>query len=218
MLAVEQVERVLQTLQAHWLACTLVMIAACLMSTFKKPVRSSEHKARQATSQTTPRPDTSSLFTFLLGFAPALRPAETPAVSEPPEQPPFSPRRSKKKMRYHKTARHPKTKKAIVAPTVAVYALPRTRQPYDAFLVLDLEGTCELGTDFSYPNEIIVRDIISRPLPRSAHLPSRNFPCACCNGQTVRTTARRVSWSPSPNLGPLLNPPGAQSSLRSAPN
>lgn len=218
MLAVDQVERALQTLRAHWVACMLVMVVACLMSTFKKPVRSSEHKARQATSQTTPRQDTSSLFTFLLGFVPYLRPANPPPASDPLEQPPFPPRRRKKKMRYHKTARQPKTKKAFVAPAVAVRTLPRAMQPYDAFLVLDLEGTCELGTDFSYPNEIIVRDIILRTLPCSAHPLSRNFPCVSCNGQTVRMTARRVSWSPSPNLGPLSNPPGDQSSPRSAPN
>lgn len=30
------------------------------------------------------------------------------------------------------------------------------KQPYDAFLVLDVEGTCESGTDFNWPNEIIV--------------------------------------------------------------
>ncbi|KDR73447.1 hypothetical protein GALMADRAFT_610486 [Galerina marginata CBS 339.88] len=31
----------------------------------------------------------------------------------------------------------------------------KTKQPYEVFLVLDLEGTCKLGTDFNYPNEII---------------------------------------------------------------
>jgi hypothetical protein len=30
-------------------------------------------------------------------------------------------------------------------------------QPYDAFLVLDVEATCFQGTDFHWPNEIIVR-------------------------------------------------------------
>ncbi|KAI4524140.1 hypothetical protein K525DRAFT_253966 [Schizophyllum commune Loenen D] len=33
--------------------------------------------------------------------------------------------------------------------------LPTTRQNYDAFLVVDVEGTCMQGTTFSYPNEII---------------------------------------------------------------
>ena len=31
-----------------------------------------------------------------------------------------------------------------------------TCQPYDAFLVLDVEATCLQGTDFHWPNEIIV--------------------------------------------------------------
>ncbi|KAK7043661.1 hypothetical protein VNI00_008272 [Paramarasmius palmivorus] len=30
-----------------------------------------------------------------------------------------------------------------------------TKQPFDAFLVVDFEGTCDEGTDFNYPNEII---------------------------------------------------------------
>lgn len=30
-----------------------------------------------------------------------------------------------------------------------------TKQPYDAFLVLDVEATCHEGTDFNFPNEII---------------------------------------------------------------
>ena len=32
---------------------------------------------------------------------------------------------------------------------------PRIKQPYDAFLVLDVEGTCEDSKAFAYPNEII---------------------------------------------------------------
>lgn len=31
------------------------------------------------------------------------------------------------------------------------------KQPYDAFLVLDVEATCLQGTGFEWPNEIIVR-------------------------------------------------------------
>lgn len=33
------------------------------------------------------------------------------------------------------------------------------RQTYDAFLVLDVEATCMQGTDFHWPNEIIVRSL-----------------------------------------------------------
>jgi 3'-5' exoribonuclease 1 len=35
----------------------------------------------------------------------------------------------------------------------------RVQQPYDAFLILDVEATCFQGTDFNYPNEIIVRTV-----------------------------------------------------------
>ncbi|KAF5344056.1 hypothetical protein D9756_011522 [Leucocoprinus leucothites] len=34
----------------------------------------------------------------------------------------------------------------------------RAQQPYEAFLILDVEATCFQGTDFNYPNEIIDRD------------------------------------------------------------
>ena len=30
------------------------------------------------------------------------------------------------------------------------------RQPFDAYLVVDFEGTCQENSDFNYPNEIIV--------------------------------------------------------------
>ncbi|KAJ7940858.1 ribonuclease H-like domain-containing protein, partial [Mycena leptocephala] len=31
----------------------------------------------------------------------------------------------------------------------------KVKQPYDAFLLLDVEATCQRGADFNYPNEII---------------------------------------------------------------
>lgn len=31
------------------------------------------------------------------------------------------------------------------------------KQPFEVLLVLDIEGTCDLGTNYDYPNEIIVR-------------------------------------------------------------
>ena len=41
---------------------------------------------------------------------------------------------------------------------------PRVKQPYEVFLVLDIEGTCNQDTGFNYPNEIIVRanDILGK--------------------------------------------------------
>ncbi|EPQ58448.1 hypothetical protein GLOTRDRAFT_35639 [Gloeophyllum trabeum ATCC 11539] len=42
------------------------------------------------------------------------------------------------------------------APTVSVQPESvRIKQPYDAFLVLDVEATCVQGSDFQWPNEII---------------------------------------------------------------
>ncbi|KAF9533379.1 ribonuclease H-like domain-containing protein [Crepidotus variabilis] len=63
-------------------------------------------------------------------------------------------------MRYQNRSRRPRPKKQL--PISAVngvspsQVLPlRSKQYYDAFLVVDVEGTCKLGTDFNYPNEII---------------------------------------------------------------
>jgi hypothetical protein len=33
------------------------------------------------------------------------------------------------------------------------------KHDYRAFLVMDVEGTCELGTDYDWPNEIIVNHL-----------------------------------------------------------
>jgi hypothetical protein len=35
------------------------------------------------------------------------------------------------------------------------------RQPWEYILVLDVEATCVAGTDFNWPNEIIVRSLCS---------------------------------------------------------
>lgn len=46
--------------------------------------------------------------------------------------------------------------------TKEVTATPRPRphrQPYLSFLCFDVEATCEAGTNFDYPNEIIVRQL-----------------------------------------------------------
>lgn len=42
----------------------------------------------------------------------------------------------------------------VSTPAVAIDRVA-ARQPYDAFLVLDVEATCQPGTDFNYANEII---------------------------------------------------------------
>jgi hypothetical protein len=40
----------------------------------------------------------------------------------------------------------------------------RVKQPYDAFLVLDVEATCIAGTDMNWPNEIIVSAVLLLPV------------------------------------------------------
>lgn len=57
------------------------------------------------------------------------------------------------------------------------------KQPYDAFLVLDVEATCQEGTDFNYPNEIIVSSFV---LVTNTHAtPSCALLCgdATCTGE-----------------------------------
>lgn len=129
----------------HWLACTLVMIATCLARSFYKSAASSstDNKAEN-TSQTTTI-QRNSIYNIK---------RQTPVKDTNIVHP--SPSSSKKNMRYQRNARRGKTKKSL-APTEP-FCKQKTKQPYEAFLVLDLEGTCKLGTDFNYPNEIIVRD------------------------------------------------------------
>ncbi|TFK72521.1 hypothetical protein BDN72DRAFT_869441 [Pluteus cervinus] len=53
---------------------------------------------------------------------------------------------------------NPTYKKAVVPPTTAPAAppsTPKSLQPYEKFLVLDVEATCHRGTSFDFPNEII---------------------------------------------------------------
>ncbi|KIM48852.1 hypothetical protein M413DRAFT_61219 [Hebeloma cylindrosporum] len=58
-------------------------------------------------------------------------------------------------MRYHqRTPRRVKPKKKLL-PIAEPPRIPGVVQPFEAFLVLDVEGTCNQGTDFNYPNEII---------------------------------------------------------------
>lgn len=54
---------------------------------------------------------------------------------------------------FHATARRVKCN---YLPPNSTPAPLRVRQPYDVLLVLDVEATCLPGTDFNWPNEIIV--------------------------------------------------------------
>jgi hypothetical protein len=50
------------------------------------------------------------------------------------------------------------SKETTTATTIS-HNFPReTKQPFEAFLILDVEATCHRGTDFNFPNEIIVSE------------------------------------------------------------
>jgi len=95
-------------------------------------------------------------------------------------------------------AKRPKLQNAPPAPEVLVDL--RTKQPYEAFLVLDVEGTCQLGSDYNYPNEIIVRVNVTDRSSFSLRFDVLGVPCmfAAVDGQISRRqgtqaqTRRRV--------------------------
>jgi hypothetical protein len=62
-------------------------------------------------------------------------------------------------MRFQPPARL--AKKAIISSAASPPPPPRSKQPYDVFLVLDVEATCQQGSDFNFPNEIIVSEGIA---------------------------------------------------------
>jgi len=135
----------------HWVACMLVMIATCLTRSVYKRFRTQpkENEAESKTPSSQPTP----LFGLSPQFWYRLKPSE--AISVPPLVPQPS---DKTAMRYQRTPRRVKAKKKIT-PTAEPPRSPGIVQPFEAFLVLDIEGTCNQGTDFNYPNEIIVRVI-----------------------------------------------------------
>lgn len=84
-------------------------------------------------------------------------------------------------------------------------------QPYDAFLVLDVEATCLPGTDFHWPNEIIVRyrvEMCSHSL-----IKFRNGQFVSSSGQTEELTEWLVPYRKLQNFAALLNQLGAPSYL-----
>jgi hypothetical protein len=50
------------------------------------------------------------------------------------------------------------------------------RQPYDAFLVLDVEGTCTEGSSWDWPNEIIVSSLLVHSRDLTVQSPPRSGP------------------------------------------
>ena len=60
------------------------------------------------------------------------------------------------------------------------------KQPYDAFLVLDVEATCRQGTGFEWANEIIVRPSVPFRYSVSDPIATRSGQCASYAGKTGR--------------------------------
>lgn len=89
-----------------------------------------------------------------------------------------------------------------------------TCQPYDAFLVLDVEATCLQGTDFHWPNEIIVSYRIEMRSHRSVEY--RNGQFVFLSGRTGNPTEWLVPCRKSQNFAVLLNQHGAPSYPHSA--
>jgi hypothetical protein len=86
----------------------------------------------------------------------------------------------------------------------------RVPQPYDAFLVLDVEATCLPGTDFHWPNEIIVRYRVVGMFSRSS-IRSRNGQFVSSSGQTKGLMEWPVPCRKLQNFAALLNQLGAPS-------
>jgi hypothetical protein len=87
-------------------------------------------------------------------------------------------------------------------------------QPYDALLVLDVEATCLQGTDFHWPNEIIVSYRIVMRSHRSVEY--RNGQFVSLSGRTGDPMVWSVPCRKSQNFAALLNQRGAPSYPHSA--
>ncbi|KIY65042.1 hypothetical protein CYLTODRAFT_424693 [Cylindrobasidium torrendii FP15055 ss-10] len=89
---------------------------------------------------------------------------EAPAQPEVQSTPPVDPRPSSSS----------KTSPTNSADAAKDEDIPAAYQPFDAFLVVDFEGTCEQGSTFDYPNEIIEFPIVlARWEDKMASGPSR---------------------------------------------
>jgi hypothetical protein len=89
-----------------------------------------------------------------------------------------------------------------------------TCQPYDALLVLDVEATCLQGTDFHWPNEIIVSYRIEMRSHRSVEY--RNGQFVSLSGPTGDPMEWSAPCRKSQNFAVLLNQHGAPSYPHSA--
>lgn len=144
----------------YWLASITVLIATGSLLRrvlIHKPYPAFQPATNDPTTTYIPPTVVNALINFLPRLS--LRKESTQVIPEPSTS---DSTLSSSKMRFHRhrrrRSRGKKQQKTVeeIAETESIEPL-HPRQPYDAFLVLDIEGTCKLGTDFNYPNEIIVR-------------------------------------------------------------
>ncbi|KAF5386757.1 hypothetical protein D9615_001814 [Tricholomella constricta] len=146
----------LRVIAENWIICAALIAATCLLRWYYKgfllkhsrsnPNRPSEHLQTTPSHQALPRFSLGDIFARIRRRRPFLDSSldSFPSVSSPPVQP----------MRYTRQARF--AKKGLISLPVSSPSPPLTaKQPYEAFLVLDVEATCHQGTDFNFPNEII---------------------------------------------------------------
>ena len=134
-----------QTLMNNWeIMCAAIVLAWCLFRLHKGPnvtdtISGYEDRRGQLPSQN-PSESSPRAFAFHDMLAWIFCPRES---QDAPSSTPV--RRDKKK--------------SIAIPSAIVAPPQPVTQPYDVFLVLDVEATCQQGTDFNFPNEIIVRTV-----------------------------------------------------------
>lgn len=163
----------------------LTVLAYLLVRTYYKGLiqkRSIDVGQKSISSQTSPSQVVSRNFRLTDLFARIRnREHKTQSVLQTVSQTPSS---SIDDMRYPRHVRLAKKKKG--------QHLLKFKQPYDAFLVLDVEATCQLGTNFNFPNEIIVRDIHFHLLAMLKALRNQEFPI-CLMKWKDRTDAQNAS-------------------------
>jgi hypothetical protein len=206
-----------------WLA-VILLLGVCFFSrrlysywTYKQSTR----RCVRSPSDTSPVQTFSSYIRFR-DFIPTLSEANLTLLKTRNSEPLEGADPAAHDMRYpHHHPRWPKKKKASVPDVVE--APKRVEQPVDMFIVLDVEGTCNKGTDFNFPNEIIVR-YLSHPVTLILDLMQFNYMwlrsslCACCGGKTRQRTEWRASSRLWTNSGLSSDRPGDRHCQISAQN
>ncbi|GLB35330.1 putative exonuclease [Lyophyllum shimeji] len=146
----------LRVLVEHWIICAALFAATCLLGWYYKGFIEDRlrDKPIQAPGDMYISPPTPVHSNFTLGDVFARVRRRRPPPEPAPVNLSLEPSPPGRNMRY---ARQPRfTKKGIASvPIPPPPPPPKAKQPYEAFLVLDVEATCQQGTDFSFPNEII---------------------------------------------------------------